>query len=248
MFKRLRLIIVALLLVAAGWYVIQRVRESAPPPLLVDSSDFEHRVPPGTTQVLVTARDPETRSVAQVTLWEKKGPKWVAVKGPYTARIGENGFRPAEERTEGDGTTPQGVFPILAAFGGGGAPNTTRIPYTVLRAGDCWISATDDPAYNRWVTREGCGSPNLDLFARGSQENSLLHTALIIGFNTSPRVVPRGSAIFFHLPRRDNANKVIPTTGGIGLGEGSLRAIISRLDERFNPVAILGDRTWISGK
>ncbi len=245
MFKRLRLVVAVLLIVGVGWYVIQYGRHSSPRTPAV--TKFQARVPLGTTQVLVAARQAATRSVAEVTLWESRDATWVVAKGPYTARIGENGFRLAETRTEGDRTTPEGVFPLPAAFGAERAPQGTTIPYSILQPGDCWVSTPTEPAYNRWVTRTPCGKDNLDLYARGHEDNSLLHTALIIGFNTSPRLDGAGSAIFFHLPRRDANGKVIPTTGGIGLGEGSLRAIIARLDQRRNPVAILGDPEWIEG-
>ena len=140
---------------------------------------------------------------------------------------------------------PQGVFDLPAAFGGDAGPGGTRLLYTKTVEGDCWISDPEDPAYNRWVTRESCGERNEDLFAK-SRPDELFHSALILGFNIEPRVLHQGSAIFFHLPQRDANGDVIATTGGVGLGEGRLRSIIAAIDPAKNPMAILGPKTWFT--
>ncbi len=246
MLRRLQLLGLLILIVVVGiWFVIARAGDDQPDEVEIE---FDGRVPDGTNQVLLVVGDPTTLSAATVTLYRRADASsaWTVQKGPYAARVGANGFRPQEQRTEGDGTTPEGVFALTGAFGRDGAPGGTRLPYTKLAPTDCWISNTTDPAYNRWVTRDECTAPDENLYVK-SEQDMLFHSALILDFNVSPATKGRGSAIFVHASARDTNGEVTATSGGVGVGEKQLRAIISAIDPRLNPVAVIGRESWVGG-
>ncbi len=50
---------------------------------------------------------------AALTAYQRAGQGWQRVFGPWTARIGRNGFAPRGLKREGDGRTPSGSLPLL---------------------------------------------------------------------------------------------------------------------------------------
>ncbi len=127
----------------------------------------------------------------ELSLWNRnEDGHWQLAMEAY-AGYGRNGLRLAEERHEGDGTTPIGSFPILFAFGHGENPGT-EMAWRQTSPNSYW---SDEAAtYNTWVE-----SP-----APMSGEHLRDYTvcykyAMAIGFNINPVVFGRGSAIFLHI-------------------------------------------------
>ena len=81
-----------------------------------------------------------------VTVEAKVGRCWVAVAGPYTARLGKNGL--SANRREGDGTTPTGTYRFGRTMYGNEANPGVRFRYRRLRCGDWWDEDPASPTYN----------------------------------------------------------------------------------------------------
>ncbi len=215
-------------------------------PVELQEVPFTNRVVnlPGVRQVLVVSGESRESTRATVTGYEIVDARWSRGFGPVGAMVGRAGFREPSARGEGDGTTPIGIFPLVAAFGGAAAPDGTALPYSVLGPGDCWISNNADPAYNRWVTRSPCNLPDVDLFAR-SGAGQMFHRGVVIEFNTDLRVPNQGSAIFVHEVERAG-DTALATYGGVALGAGDLADLIGWLEPSENPVAVMGPAAWIT--
>lgn len=122
--------------------------------------------------------------------------------------IGKGGI--LENKTEGDGATPAGCFPLRRVFYRADrlpAPET-GLSVRALTPEDGWCEDPDDPAYNRLVSLP---------FAAGHEtlwrEDGLYDVIVELGYNDDPVTPGRGSAIFMHVaqPGYD------PTKGCIAL-------------------------------
>jgi L,D-peptidoglycan transpeptidase YkuD (ErfK/YbiS/YcfS/YnhG family) len=167
---------------------------------------------------------------ATLTAYRGSGRGWQRVFGPWTARIGRNGFAPPGGKREGDGRTPSGSFGIPFLFGVGPDPGF-RLPYRRIHPYDYW---DDDPAsvrYNEWVdTRHasaGAGPEPMDV--------SAYDDGAVIGYNTA-RTPGLGSAIFLHL------NIGTGTAGCVTLPEGELLPLLRWLNPARSPRIRMGVR------
>ncbi len=125
-----------------------------------------------------------------LTLWERGASgAWTQTVDAY-AGYGYNGLK--ADRREGDGTTPIGAFPLLYAFGRDADPGTD-MTYRRITS-NSYFSGASDSTYNTWVesSRAVTGEHLADY------ANLQYRWAMVIGFNTDPVVIGRGSAIFLH--------------------------------------------------
>jgi len=181
-------------------------------------------------------------TTARVDRWELRNGTWVRRNiSSYTARLGRSGIRVV--RREGDGSTPAGSFPLLSALGTESSP-ATRLRYTRIRAGHCWISDVSDASYNRLVVRSRCGEANEDLHRIATA--GPYRRVVVTGYNTSPIVPGLGSAIFLHLHSRRNGSTV-PTSGCISLDTAPMDATWRWLDPGKAPRVVIGPAAWLTG-
>ncbi|OGW96771.1 MAG: hypothetical protein A2Y04_06280 [Omnitrophica WOR_2 bacterium GWC2_45_7] len=152
---------------------------------------------------------------------------------PIKAVIGRNGLAPLNEKQEGDGRTPSGIFRLERAFGYP-VKVRTKLVYAPVDEDDFWV---DDPAaatYNRWVK----GLPKAGSFERLRREDFLYRYAIVVEYNTNPIVAGKGSAIFVHVWRTPESS----TAGCVAMSAGNVRRLLRWLDPEQNPVIILGDQ------
>ncbi|MDR1461758.1 MAG: L,D-transpeptidase family protein [Azoarcus sp.] len=128
------------------------------------------------------------------------------------AWLGKNGFR--QDKREGDGATPIGVFTFGRAFGIADDPGSAT-PYTKVTETDVWV---DDPAsrrYNQWARAD---DPNADWQSaeRLSEYKKAYKYAIAVNYNVSPIVPGKGSAIFLH------AATGRPTAGCVAVPEAAM--------------------------
>lgn len=216
----------------------QRVDASAP----LHPSRLRPELVAGARQLLVVVPAYWRATTARVDRWELRDGTWVRRNiSSYTARLGRTGTRVV--RREGDGSTPAGSFPLLAALGTE-RTRTTRLGYTRIRDGHCWISDVADPSYNRLVVRERCGTANEDLHRIALA--GPYRRVVVTGYNTSPIVPGLGSAIFLHLHSRHNGSTV-PTSGCISLDSAPMDATWRWLDPGQAPRVVIGPAAWLTG-
>ncbi len=134
--------------------------------------------------------------------------------------LGRAGVLPAGAKTEGDGATPAGVWPLRRVFyrsDRGGAPATT-LPVQPIRGSDGWCDDPCDPAYNRPVTLPYPASAE-----RLWREDGLYDLVVVLGQNDDPVVPAAGSAIFLHIARPDLSG----TEGCVAMSRADLEALLA---------------------
>ena len=134
--------------------------------------------------------------------------------------IGRGGACAVADKSEGDGCTPLGLWPIRGVLlrPGKAAAFGIRLPWRWIRPGDGWSDDPTDPAYNRPVR-----------LPRGVSAESLIRTdnaydiIVVLGHNDAPPVPGQGSAIFFHL------SEGRPTAGCVAIDRDDMLRLLPLL-------------------
>jgi L,D-peptidoglycan transpeptidase YkuD (ErfK/YbiS/YcfS/YnhG family) len=136
----------------------------------------------------------------------------------FRAAFGRAGI--TDHKTEGDGATPSGVLPLLRVLYR--ADRTRKpdcaVPVEPIAPDDGWCDDPADPAYNRQI--------RLPYPARHEilwRDDGLYDVVGVLGWNMSPIVPHRGSAIFLHVAAPDAA----PTAGCIALPLPDLHRVLA---------------------
>ncbi len=168
---------------------------------------------------------------ATFTAYRRARGRWQRVLGPWTARIGRNGFAPPGQKREGDGRTPSGTFRFGFFFGV--LPNPgVRFRYRQSGPTDYWDDDPASPRYNEWVDASRA-SPGLN---PEPMDVTAYDYGAVIGYNTA-RIPGLGSAIFLH------QNIGIATAGCITLPTGELLRVLRWLNPARSPLIRMGVAT-----
>jgi len=135
--------------------------------------------------------------------------------------LGRGGVITAADKSEGDGATPLGAWPIRRVLYRADRlerPDTTLIAHP-LRPDDGWCDAPDDPAYNRPVRLPYPASCETLM-----RDDELYDIIVILGHNDDPPVAGAGSAVFLHC-MKDNYK---PTVGCVALARGDVLDLLAR--------------------
>ena len=174
---------------------------------------------------------------ARLTLWERKRgtqePPWQAIGEAMDGVIGRNGLALPDEKMEGDGKTPSGIYSLGTAFGYGPSIQTGLV-YRQSTENDFWVDDPQSTQYNQWVM----GSPQAESFERMKRDDDLYRYGIVIEYNTDPVVPGKGSAIFMHVWRSADS----PTAGCVALSEGNLLKILAWLNQSDHPAIVLLNR------
>jgi L,D-peptidoglycan transpeptidase YkuD (ErfK/YbiS/YcfS/YnhG family) len=151
---------------------------------------------------------------------EYRGGWLVWGKGRARAAIGRAGV--TTHKTEGDGATPAGVFPLISAFYRADriAPPRTSLPFRALQPSDAWVDDPADGNYNRLVEL-----PNPAHAEPMWLDDAVYDLLVVIGYNMAPVVRGAGSAIFLHVARPDFS----PTAGCIAIEKSTLVSLLPLL-------------------
>lgn len=196
-----------------------------PPPDLLGTS--------ATQAVVVRPTGAVNGSRAALTLWNKDAVsgEWTRVLGPWPAVVGRNGFSSLNEKHEGDGQTPSGIFHLGPAFGREEVL-TTGLEYRQAGIDDRWVDDPSSAQYNQWVK----GEVNASSFEKMLREDGLYDAGIVVQYNMLPVIPGRGSAIFVHI-WRDNGNS--STAGCVALEKRRLVELLKALNKARDPVILL---------
>ena len=178
--------------------------------------------------VAVTARRYGT-SYATVTAFARTAQGWRQVYGPWTARIGGNGFAPERRKREGDGRTPTGVFGFQFMFGVEPNPGV-RYPYRLALSTSWWDDDAASVHYNEWVDSR-TEYPGRD--PEAMRQVPAYRYGAVIGYNLA-RTPGLGSAIFLHVAHTG------ATSGCVSLPQPELLAVLRWLDPAQSPRIVMG--------
>jgi L,D-peptidoglycan transpeptidase YkuD (ErfK/YbiS/YcfS/YnhG family) len=140
--------------------------------------------------------------------------------GARRCAVGRSGI--GQKLREGDGITPAGKWPLRRVLYRADritAPRTA-LPLAPIEPDQAWCDLPGDPNYNRLVRL-----PHASLDERLWREDSLYDLVVVVGFNDSPPVSGKGSAIFLHLAHTDYG----PTAGCVALSRGDLTEAVEQL-------------------
>jgi len=143
----------------------------------------------------------------------------LACKGrSYRCALGRGGVR--ADKREGDGASPEGVFPLRRVLYRADRLEAPKTGLAVARIGrdDGWCDDPADPMYNRPVRL-----PHAASHERMWREDGLYDVVVVLGHNDDPPVPGAGSAIFVHVARPDYG----PTEGCVALALDDLLEVLA---------------------
>jgi L,D-peptidoglycan transpeptidase YkuD (ErfK/YbiS/YcfS/YnhG family) len=190
------------------------------------------------TQLITVESTSFPTTEATLVAWHRIGRCWIRRFGPWSTRLGFAGF--SNHKTEGDGTTPAGMFRIDDVMYGN-APNPgVHFSYHRIACGDWWDEDPNSPSYNRFVHLKcGVAPPFRGDSEALWRETSAYPIFAVVDYNTSPVIAGRGSAIFVH------ADVGGPTNGCVGLLLPELVELLRWLEPTAQPTVVMGPRSEI---
>ncbi len=189
---------------------------------------------PATAKQLITVEATVARTTyAELRTWKRVRGCWVAVAGPYSARLGKNGL--SANRREGDGTTPTGTYRIGRTMYGNEPNPGVKFNYRRLRCGDWWDEDPSSPTYNTFQ-HVPCGTkPPFGGLSEGMWQQPRPYPFLaVFEYNTRPTVPGKGSGMFLH------AQTGGPTIGCVSLRRTELQAVLRWLRPAAAPRIAIG--------
>lgn len=193
----------------------------------------------GASRQLITVDGPSYDSTAAtVEIWQRAGPCWIPSGGPWTGRVGENGF--SDHHTEGDGTTPTGLYGIGPVMYGNASDPGVHEPYHLLVCGDWW---DEDPRSAQYNTFQHVQCGQTPPFGGGSEalwtETQAYPSFAVIDYNTNPVVPYAGSAIFLH------ADTGTATNGCVSLPLAELDNVLRWINPADSPAVVMSPASKI---
>lgn len=141
----------------------------------------------------------------------------------FDCTLGRAGVIRPEEKKEGDGKTPLGTYPLRQLiYRADRVPKPeTGLQTEILTPATGWCEDPAHPDYNKKITL-----PHSAVHDRMTREDHLYDYTVVIGYNDTPVVAGKGSAIFLHLARPDFG----PTAGCVGLRAEDMLAVLKLCD------------------
>jgi L,D-peptidoglycan transpeptidase YkuD (ErfK/YbiS/YcfS/YnhG family) len=188
----------------------------------------------GSATQLITVDSPSYRSTtATLRAWKLADGCWQPVFGPWVARVGTTGVW--DHKTEGDGTTPTGLFGIGPTIYGIDPNPGVSFAYHQLVCGDWWDEDPTSADYNTFQHVPCDTAPPFGGNSEDLRSNSPAYDYLaVIDYNMNPVIPGAGSAIFLHV---DTGS---PTAGCVSIPAGELTALLDWLSPTASPAIVIG--------
>ncbi len=134
--------------------------------------------------------------------------------------LGRNGV--TRFKREGDGKTPAGTFALKGGYWRQDRLRASGAMLTLqpIKPHMGWCDDAEDANYNRPVR-----SPARARHEELARSDGLYDVVLVLDHNQRPRVRGHGSAIFFHLTRKDDD----PTAGCVAISRAHMLRLLPRL-------------------
>lgn len=173
----------------------------------------------------------------------KKG-SWLPKIKDIPVTVGRNGLAYGEgsrwyrgngkdDKKEGDGKAPAGLFPLTAFFGY--QKDTFAMPY--YHAADSSLICVDDVNsrfYNQLIHQKEVETPDYKSFEYMRRGDKQYELGVIIGYNTAPIIKGKGSCVFMHIWKAANN----PTSGCTAMNSDDLKLILQELDIKDKPLLL----------
>ena len=190
-----------------------------------------HAAQIGESEQLIFATNRDSSSVlVTIHAVERNNGVWHLVFPAFTGSIGEMGFAAIDDKREGDGKSPSGIFPLGIAFGYDPSV-VTKMPYRQATDDDFWVDDVNSEDYNKWVK----GDPNAASWEKMKRDDDQYKYGVVIEYNMHPIVKGKGSAIFLHVWNGGDS-----TLGCVSMPEEMVLEILGWLDPAKKPLIIMG--------
>jgi L,D-peptidoglycan transpeptidase YkuD (ErfK/YbiS/YcfS/YnhG family) len=186
--------------------------------------------------IFATNRDPSSFRVTIHALERSKG-VWHLVFHAFAGSVGEKGFAAIDNKREGDGKSPSGIFPLGIAFGYDPSV-ATKMPYRQATDDDFWVDDVNSEDYNKWVK----GKPNAASWEKMKRNDDQYKYGVVIEYNTNPIIKGKGSAIFLHVWKGGES-----TLGCVSMSEEMVLKVLGWLDPAKKPLIIMGTESELRG-
>ena len=167
---------------------------------------------------------------ASLYSYEMKEGHWQEVFPVFKVNLGIKGLAFVNQKVEGDLKTPSGFFPIPFVFGYK-KDIETKMDFVEVEMNHVWVCDTSSNDYNKLILDENGIYKNNTINERMYRPDHLNKYAIVIGYNMSPIVKGKGSAIFMHVERTPNHK----TAGCISMSEKNIKKLINWLNPKYNP-------------
>jgi len=190
------------------------------------------------SQLLLVLADDYNSTTANLERYEKRKELWHKAGKSLQVYVGRNGMAPAKglckiahkklnEKQEGDGKSPSGIFNLTSSFGKNLDVNFKTDYFQVKKTLHC-IDDVNSKFYNMIIEEsKGYGSHEVML-----RDDGLYDLGAVVEYNTDPTVPKAGSCIFLHI----SANR--PTAGCTSIEKENLEELLQWLDKKKNPILI----------
>ncbi|MBN7821259.1 L,D-transpeptidase family protein [Bowmanella yangjiangensis] len=196
--------------------------------------------------VVVTTKDWQAIQ-GQMQVYERQDGQWQAadIKTPVT--IGRTGMawgiglhpqQPGQQKQEGDGKAPAGVFRLTTAFGYQ-ALNNLHLPYEQMQSSHYCMDVNGSPYYNQIVDSQKVGEKAVEGSTEGMRRDlhngdDLYKKGIVVEHNGG-NISGAGSCIFMHLWRAKDK----PTAGCTAMPEGAMDKLLGWLEAEKHPALLL---------
>jgi L,D-peptidoglycan transpeptidase YkuD (ErfK/YbiS/YcfS/YnhG family) len=202
----------------------------APKPTTTGTWTLPYRGVGSARQVIVIEASGYGTSYATLTAYAKTASGWRREFGPWSARIGYNGFAPSGAKREGDGRTPTGSYGFSFFFGVDSMPGGIHYAWRHAYTYDYWDDDSSSSRYNEWVdTRTASAGRNPEPM----HNTPSYDYAAVIAYNTA-RTPGLGSAIFFHVSHSS------ATAGCVAVAQWQVLDVLRWLTPSAGPRIIMG--------
>ncbi len=191
--------------------------------------DFQSLVAqaPGMEQLIAVKASLEPATIAQV--WVLENEKWSKSGEEFAVVVGRNGS--TQNKIEGDGKTPEGLYPINEMFGVAERIDL-KMKYTQLTKNDKWIDDVKHIDYNKWI-RGTTTAKSFETLLRKDHQYDLF---AVVGYNMNPIIPGKGSAIFLHIWRSEGNG----TDGCVAMSPESMQIVAPLLSPERKPYIYIG--------
>jgi L,D-peptidoglycan transpeptidase YkuD (ErfK/YbiS/YcfS/YnhG family) len=206
---------------------IASVKTSTPTPtqaaVLPDDPAGNPQNQPVTQAIVVIAPEGSTRTSVQ--FYDCNTGSWV-LKDEISGYVGKNGC--TDDKHEGDGKTPKGIFYLGFAFGT--EKPATGLDFKMITNESCWVDDPGSQYYNTWQE----GNKGWKSAEKLYSSPTAYHYAVAVRYNVG--CVPgKGSAIFLHCSMGK------PTTGCVSISVDELKKWLGWLNKEDHPVIIVAN-------
>ncbi|MFT5681253.1 MAG: L,D-peptidoglycan transpeptidase YkuD (ErfK/YbiS/YcfS/YnhG family) [Myxococcota bacterium] len=203
-------------------------------------------IPTNTTQLILGLAADADSSSATLQRYQRTESGWDAVGEPLPARIGREGLawgiglhpeQPGRQKVEGDWRAPAGAFQVGLALGDAPLSPAPSWPMETVTERTLWVEDPTSPLYNqRHLVPGDRPLTEWETNQRMRLGDPAHRLKVVIEHNTDPPVSGSGSAIFFHIWRRDGGS---PTAGCTAVPASELESLTRWLEPTAAPVFVL---------